>query len=65
MPKLMGLIKRQRSSLIRRMLDAVPGKRIFGMYRFMPFFFVFGGALEFSMINWTVGDVNFCKFKTF
>jgi len=52
----------KRSGLVRRMLDKVPGK---SMYRFLPFFFVLGAALEFSMINWTVGQgdnqVNFCK----
>jgi hypothetical protein len=31
--------------------------------RFLPFFFVLGAAVEFSMINWTVGDTNF--YKTF
>lgn len=24
-------------------------------------FFVLGAALEFSMINWTVGETNFCE----
>lgn len=47
--------------LLTRVLDSVPGKRIFGVYRFLPCFFVFGGALEFSMINWTVGETNFYK----
>jgi len=27
--------------------------------RFLPFFFGLGAALEFSMINWTVGKTNF------
>jgi len=49
--------------LLTKVLDAFPGKRIFGVYRFLPFFFVFGGALEFSMINWTVGETNF--YRTF
>jgi hypothetical protein len=43
-------------------MDAWPGKQYFGLYRFLPFFFVLGAALEFSMINWRVGEVNFCKF---
>ena len=29
--------------------------------RFLPFFFGLGAALEFSMINWTVGETNFYK----
>lgn len=48
---------------LTRVFDTVPGKKIFGVYRFLPFFFVFGGLLEFSMINWTVGETNF--YKTF
>ena len=73
--------------LVHRVIEAVPGKRIFGLYRFqhlslelrgirfdttnsdtlpfchlelcycfrfLPFFFALGAALEFSMINWTV-----------
>jgi len=49
--------------LLTRIFDAVPGKKYFGIYRFLPFFFLFGGALEFSMINWTVGETNF--YRTF
>jgi len=45
--------------LITRLIQAVPGEKTFGIYRFLPFFFVFGAALEFSMINWTVGETNF------
>lgn len=56
----MGRNKFQKSFLTR-LLDSVPGKQTFGVYRFLPFFFVFGGALEFSMINWTVGETNFYK----
>jgi len=29
--------------------------------RFLPFFFALGAALEFSMINWTVGETNFYR----
>ncbi|XP_076272569.1 sloth 1 [Rhynchophorus ferrugineus] len=47
------------SSNLRRFLDKWPGKKTFGIYRFLPCFFVLGAALEFSMINWTVGEVNF------
>ncbi|XP_066140058.1 small integral membrane protein 4 [Euwallacea fornicatus] len=48
---------------IRRFLDRWPGKETLGVYRFLPLFFVLGAALEFSMINWNVGEVNF--YKTF
>ncbi|XP_050300601.1 small integral membrane protein 4 [Anthonomus grandis grandis] len=44
---------------VRRLLDRWPGKKTFGIYRFLPLFFVLGAALEFSMINWRVGEVNF------
>jgi len=56
----MGRNKFQKPFLTR-VLDSVPGRQTFGIYRFLPFFFVFGGALEFSMINWTVGETNFYK----
>lgn len=46
-------------STITRLLDRVPGKKTFGIYRFLPLFFGLGAALEFSMINWTVGQTNF------
>lgn len=49
------------SSIIRSFLDKWPGKRTFGIYRFLPLFFGLGAALEFSMINWHVGETNFCK----
>ena len=29
------------------------------LHRFLPAFFCLGAALEFSMINWTVGETNF------
>jgi len=48
---------------IARFLDAVPGKKL-SVYRFMPIYFVFGALLEFTMINWRVGNVNFCMFIT-
>lgn len=44
---------------IHTLVNNFPGKKIFGIYRFLPIFFVLGGALEFSMINWKVGDINF------
>lgn len=46
---------------VKRLLRKWPGKRIFGEYRFLPLFFVLGAALEYSMINWHVGEVNFYK----
>ena len=53
--------KTRNEPLVKRAMDAFPGKKWFGLYRFLPFFFLLGASLEFSMINWTVGDVNFYK----
>lgn len=50
------------SRTLKKLLDAWPGKKYFGVYRFLPGFFIFGGLLEFSMINWRVGETNFCKY---
>lgn len=47
-------------TLIGTIINKWPGRR-FGLYRFLPIFFVLGGLLEFSMINWTVGETNFYK----
>ena len=52
---------RRRNNVLRKVLDAIPGKRRFGVYRFLPIFFCMGAALEFAMIKWTVGETNFCK----
>jgi len=49
------------SGSVRRLLDSWPGKKHFGVYRFLPLFFLLGAGLEFSMINWTVGETNFCE----
>ncbi|KAK2168317.1 hypothetical protein LSH36_18g08026 [Paralvinella palmiformis] len=46
-------------SLIGTIINNWPGKKRFGLYSFLPVFFVLGGLLEFSMINWTVGETNF------
>lgn len=46
---------------LRKLLDKWPGKRFLGIYRFLPLFFALGAALEFSMINWKVGEVNFYR----
>ncbi|XP_037935771.1 small integral membrane protein 4-like [Teleopsis dalmanni] len=51
------------STSIKRVLDNWPGKKRFGIYRFLPLFFFLGAGLEFSMINWTVGETNF--YRTF
>ncbi|XP_032146536.1 small integral membrane protein 4 [Sapajus apella] len=55
---------RPRSSMfpkaqVRRILQRVPGKRRFGIYRFLPFFFVLGGTMEWIMINIRVGQETF------
>jgi len=46
---------------LRRIIRNWPGRRIFGEFSFLPIFFAFGAALEFSMIHWSVGEVNFYK----
>jgi len=53
--------KKLDTPLTRKILDAFPGKKYFGLYRFLPCFFLLGAALEFSMINWTVGEINFYR----
>jgi hypothetical protein len=52
-----------REKYIVSLLKKVPGEKQFGLYRFLPFFFLFGASLEYLMINWKVGphQVNFCK----
>lgn len=50
---------------VSNIVNKWPGKKTFGIYRFLPLFFALGAALEFSMINWTVGTTNFCKFTHF
>jgi len=54
-------MKKQAVPMLTKVLDAFPGKKTLGLYRFLPFFFVLGAALEFSMINWTVGETNFYR----
>ena len=53
--------RKVKKSFLARVLDRVPGKQIFGLYRFLPAWFLLGAALEFSMINWTVGETNFYR----
>ncbi|XP_063794877.1 ubiquinol-cytochrome c reductase complex assembly factor 5 isoform X1 [Pseudophryne corroboree] len=48
-----------RRSTIATLLDKVPGKKRFGMYRFLPFFFILGGAMEWFMINVRIGRETF------
>ncbi|XP_059505624.1 small integral membrane protein 4 [Stegostoma tigrinum] len=47
------------NSRLKRLLDLVPGKRQFGVYRFLPCFFVLGGVLEWIMINVRIGHETF------
>lgn len=49
------------SKRVKRLLQLVPGKRRFGVYRFLPFFFLLGGAMEWFMINVRIGKETFCK----
>ncbi|KAE8612923.1 hypothetical protein XENTR_v10013044 [Xenopus tropicalis] len=46
-------------STFGRLLALVPGKQQFGVYRFLPFFFVLGGAMEWFMINVRLGPETF------
>ncbi|KAK8379944.1 hypothetical protein O3P69_019761 [Scylla paramamosain] len=62
-PSCEGAMVWGKSRRLQRVLDLWPGKRLFGMYRFLPLFFCLGAALEFSMINWHVGQTNF--YRTF
>lgn len=48
-----------------RILAKVPGRRIFGLYRYQPIFFVVGALLEFSMITWEAGPGKHNFYKTF
>ncbi|TEA39415.1 hypothetical protein DBR06_SOUSAS2110189 [Sousa chinensis] len=55
---------RQRSGMfsraqVRRVLQRVPGKQRLGVYRFLPFFFVLGGTMEWIMIKVRVGQETF------
>ncbi|NXU06088.1 SMIM4 protein, partial [Buphagus erythrorhynchus] len=47
------------SERLKRLLRLVPGQRRFGFYRFLPFFFVLGGAMEWFMINVRFGKETF------
>ncbi|XP_032827557.1 ubiquinol-cytochrome c reductase complex assembly factor 5 [Petromyzon marinus] len=47
------------SSALGRILSKVPGEKRLGVYRFLPVFFVIGGAMEWIMINMRVGRETF------
>ncbi|XP_067159731.1 PHD finger protein 7-like [Apteryx mantelli] len=49
------------SKKVKRFLQLMPGKQRFGAYRFLPFFFLLGGAMEWFMINVRIGKETFCK----
>ncbi|KAM8930745.1 ubiquinol-cytochrome c reductase complex assembly factor 5 [Pelodytes ibericus] len=46
-------------SKITSLLNLIPGKQRLGIYRFLPFFFVLGGAMEWFMINVRIGKETF------
>ncbi|KAL0134575.1 hypothetical protein PUN28_001399 [Cardiocondyla obscurior] len=46
------------SHVLKRLIKKLPGKRL-GEYRLLPLFFAIGATLEYCMINWHVGEVNF------
>ncbi|XP_071635483.1 ubiquinol-cytochrome c reductase complex assembly factor 5-like [Temnothorax longispinosus] len=48
------------SPKLKRIISRLPGKAL-GEYRLLPLFFILGAALEYSMIHWQVGEVNFYK----
>ncbi|KAB7505362.1 Small integral membrane protein 4 [Armadillidium nasatum] len=52
-------MKKHSNGVIRHFLNIWPGKKYFGHYRFLPIFFFGGAAIEFAMIHWHVGEVNF------
>uniref|UniRef100_A0A8C5R5V0 Ubiquinol-cytochrome c reductase complex assembly factor 5 n=1 Tax=Leptobrachium leishanense TaxID=445787 RepID=A0A8C5R5V0_9ANUR len=46
-------------SKLQAVFALVPGKKHLGVYRFLPFFFVLGGAMEWFMINVRIGKETF------
>ncbi|XP_006010395.1 small integral membrane protein 4 [Latimeria chalumnae] len=44
---------------VKRLLNLFPGKKYLGVYRFLPFFFVLGGVMEWIMINVRIGKESF------
>eukprot|EP00093_Oithona_nana_P009182 09182.XXX_384997_384731_1 [CDS] Oithona nana genome sequencing. len=55
----MPISKRKRLTGIQKLIQAVPGKKTFGVFRFLPVFFFIGAGLEFSMIHWKPNGHNF------
>ncbi|XP_064812654.1 small integral membrane protein 4 [Oncorhynchus masou masou] len=49
----------RKSQNIKSFLSLVPGKRRFGVYRFLPVFFCIGGVMEWVMINVRIGRETF------
>ncbi|KAJ1530710.1 hypothetical protein ONE63_005572 [Megalurothrips usitatus] len=52
-----------RSNKLARFLQNLPGFKTFGEYSILPFLFLGGAALEYVMIHWHFGEVNF--YRTF
>eukprot|EP00095_Tigriopus_kingsejongensis_P006013 maker-scaffold671_size114370-snap-gene-0.30 protein:Tk06013 transcript:maker-scaffold671_size114370-snap-gene-0.30-mRNA-1 annotation:"AGAP009045-PA" len=50
----------RRNERLANLLQRLPGRR-FGVYRILPLFFFMGAALEYTMIHWHVGEVNFYR----
>ncbi|XP_076296023.1 ubiquinol-cytochrome c reductase complex assembly factor 5-like [Lasioglossum baleicum] len=46
--------------IVKRLADIVPFKFL-GEFRFLPFCFLAGALLEYTMIHWHVGEVNFYR----
>lgn len=55
----------RKSVKLNSILNKVPGKQQFGVFRFLPFLFLIGAGLEFTMIKLHVGPVNFCMLTLF
>lgn len=49
----------RKSQNLKYMLSLVPGKKRFGVYRFLPVFFCIGGVMEWIMINVRIGRETF------
>ncbi len=52
------------SKRLARLVRQWPGKKRLGMYRFLPVFFVLGGAVEWFMIHANIapGGETFCEY---
>ena len=58
-----NLVRKLTKDYFLHYLKKIPGEQRFGIYRFLPFFFLFGASLEYLMIHLKAGpnQVNFCK----